>query len=561
MYQKLLSHSFALFLILGISQANDLALFQTPLAEALKSGTTKQSVASINNKDLRLAAQQMLANNYPNAYRIIEVQPMLAPSSMGEKLAIGKGYGLYQGVTGIVLQKGENTILVEGLEEGKKAAILIPQWQYERPFILEPVTPEMKKQFDRDKDGKLSGDESKAMQNMRKSKAKQNNLLEEYDSDKNGTLDKAEKQAMKEMSQSEYTLHNGINKISLHKEGLAYISYFFEEPEKEKNIKLHFVNAKVNGYFDITKHDNQDWDTLLDKACYPIIDAIGKNIQIAYPVKTFQQYTKSKGVELVKIYDRICQMEYDLMGLPQYKRSVPNKILARATHIGLMYKDVHGTAYNHNTMHFMAEPNEIISNSWGIAHEIGHAHQLRPEFNWSGLGEVSNNIFSLYVTTSLGNKSRLSEEGSYQRAREEIINTGKSYLELPNNRLNIRTRLVPFWQLQLYFTRHGYPDFYPDLFEALRRQNAEALATGTPRDGKIIAPLQLNFIKQACIVSQTDLTDFFEKWGFFKVGEWEVNDYETGVYKMTAEMVQSCKEEIAAMNLPKPQMDITTCED
>lgn len=62
-----------------------------------------------------------------------------------------------------------------------------------------------------------------------------------------------------------------------------------------------------------------------------------------------------------------------------------------------------------------------------ISNEVGHVHQLRPYFNWGGLGEVSNNVFSLYVTTSFGNPSRIAEQGNYQSARDSIINRGISF--------------------------------------------------------------------------------------------------------------------------------------
>lgn len=72
---------------------------------------------------------------------------------------------------------------------------------------------------------------------------------------------------------------------------------------------------------------------------------------------------------------------------------------------------------------------------------------------------------------------------------------------------------------------------------------------------------QLNFVKQVCRVGKTDLTDFFEKFGFFSVGEWEGDDYGPYFYQMTPEMVKECKEAIAAMNLPKPKIDPSTLED
>nr|WP_315817119.1 M60 family metallopeptidase [Paraflavitalea speifideiaquila] len=73
---------------------------------------------------------------------------------------------------------------------------------------------------------------------------------------------------------------------------------------------------------------------------------------------------------------------------------------------------------------------------------------------------MSNNIFSLYGTTSFGNKSRLSEQKNYQKAKDSIIARKISYLQDKD----VFNRLVPFWQLQLYFAGVGnYKDFYPDL--------------------------------------------------------------------------------------------------
>jgi hypothetical protein len=71
----------------------------------------------------------------------------------------------------------------------------------------------------------------------------------------------------------------------------------------------------------------------------------------------------------------------------------------------------------------------------------------------------------------------------------------------------------------------------------------------------------LNFVKQACRVGKTDLTDFFDLYGFFWVGELEYNDYGNYHYSMTQKMVDECKAEIKAMNLPQPRIDLTTLTD
>jgi hypothetical protein len=211
-------------------------------------------------------------------------------------------------------------------------------------------------------------------------------------------------------------------------------------------------------------------------------------------------------------------------------------------------------------MHLVVDPDRVIKDDpcWGFSHEVGHVHQTSPFFHWGGLGEVSNNVYTMYVTTSFGNSSRLSNQGNYEKARQSIIDGGISYLQDDD----VFNRLVPFWQLHLYFSGLGnYPDFYPDLHEAFRQQEPLPGDTDGRRGNNMTAEYQLNFVKTACKVSNTDLTDFFEKWGFFSVGEFELNDYGKFSYKMTHDMVEACKNEIKAMNLPKPKTDITALAD
>jgi len=72
---------------------------------------------------------------------------------------------------------------------------------------------------------------------------------------------------------------------------------------------------------------------------------------------------------------------------------------------------------------------------------------------------------------------------------------------------------------------------------------------------------QLNFVKTACEVAKLDLTDFFNKYGFFFVGTLEYDDYGKYTYTMTQEMVDACRLAIKNMNLPKPKADLTALRD
>ena len=68
-------------------------------------------------------------------------------------------------------------------------------------------------------------------------------------------------------------------------------------------------------------------------------------------------------------------------------------------------------------------------------------------------------------------------------------------------------------------------------------------------------------MKVCCDVSATDLTDFFDTWGFFWVGEVTVRDYRRYHYRITQQMVDDTKAYIANKKYKKPAEDITLIED
>ncbi|GGH19104.1 hypothetical protein FAZ19_11090 [Sphingobacterium alkalisoli] len=500
-----------------------LTVFEDPLALKLKKGVKKADIDKIADPQIKEVALQLLADKYETAYRYASYPALLSPSILGRELSIGDGYSKYENITGVYLPKGRHIILVDGITGDKEVNLIVPNWNRRAPEGIEPT-----------KDPKGWG-----------------------------------------IEKVEFKLRNGINIIELTAFGsLAYIDYFSATPKEEQPVQVHFLNGQVNGYFDAAKHTDADWNRLLDHAVYPIIDAIGKHIQIAYPVEACKQYAYGRGVELIANYDSLIYRQHRIMGLIKHNKVPDNKILSRVNYNYYMFRDGDGVAYMGtnpgNAMPLVVDPARVIKGDpcWGFSHEVGHVHQTRPAFNWGGLGEVSNNLFSLYVTRSFGNPTRVAEQGNYKSATDSIINKGISYLQDPD----VFNRLVPFWQLQLYFEGiGGNTDFYPDLFEAFRKQAAEQRPQGRGRGGNWAsdrmmgnnnpAVHQLNFVKTACEVSKVDLTDFFDSYGFFYVGEFTLNDYGNYTYDMTQELVDSCKNAIKAMNLSRPKVDITTLTD
>lgn len=492
----------------------DLALFSDKLLLKLNRKVSQKQIDAVKNPELKSLAEQLLNKRYKTDYRVAEFEPILSPRALGKQLMIGDGYSKYEHITGIFLPEGEQVIVVDNIPEGKKVGLIVPDWNRRAP---EGIVP--------DKDPAGWG-----------------------------------------IKKQIFELKNGVNLIPVQKGGLAYVDYYTDDPNEKTAIKIHFVNGKINGYFDLEKHTDKDWNRLIDNAVYTMLDARGKHIQVVYPIESYKKYAYGKGRELISNYDQLVFRQYEIMGLKKYNKIPKNRILSRVNYNYYMFRDADGVAYMGTkpgyAMPLVVDPSRVVKGDpcWGFSHEVGHVHQLKPYLNWGGLAEVSNNIYSLYVTKSFGNKSRLLEQNNYEKAKKEIIQKRISYLQDPD----VFNRLVPFWQLHLYFQGQGQqPDFYPDLFEAFRKQGEKEKTTDnswTSRGGNP-ALYQLNFIKIACEVSKTDLLDFFEEYGFFYVGEFDIQDYGKYTYKMTQEMVDECKKAIRQMNFPKPKITISSLTD
>ncbi len=469
----------------------------------LEAGVSAQDLTSFKSDLLRSVAAAMLEGTYDTTYRTVRYEAYPSPSELGRTLKLGDGFSRYENITGIYLEAGEHVVLV-GSTGGKILWLLVPDWMRKPAAGVTPAK------------------------------------------DPNGWGLRKQVDELKE----------GVNVVQVTKSGNAYVSYFDDHAQQAPEVAIHFPTGKVNGFFDASKHTNADWDRLLDRAVSPILDARGKHIQVAYPVEWFNVYTRGKGVELIRNYDAMLHHHYTLMGLVKYNKVPRNRILARVNFNYYMFRDSDGVAHlgDKSTMRKVADPNVVITGDpcWGFCHEVGHVLQMRPQMTWGGLTEVSNNLFSLYTVGQMGNPSRIKAQKNYASARKNIIEAEpkKSFLD----HKDVFDRLVPFWQLHLYFSRNGRPDFYADVMEQMRGRPDAGIRDDSIRN-------QFEFVKICCDVAQLDLTEFFEKWGFFWVGELTVNDYRKYHYTITPQMVEETRAYIAKKQYQKPAVDITLIED
>lgn len=373
-----------------------------------------------------------------------------------------------------------------------------------------------------------------------------------------------------EWKDSVYPLKPGKNTIKTTNRGHGYLNYYTDNYKKAPDVKISFLSGgKANGYFDGARHTNEDWKKLLNGAPSVIMDIKGKYVQLAYPVKALKEQCPDDGLGLINIYDKIIDIQHQIMGLVKYDCRPKNKMFGRVIWQGFMHADGVGAAFHNDTMPSVANVKAITKESWGIAHEFGHVNQTRPGMKWVATTEVTNNIFSIW-TQYLHNPDFLTiEHYKMEDGSGNIVEGGRfnAYLnsalitkdpwlcqkgpdrmtDYHNGNSDHFVKLCPLWQLQLYFAAagKGNPDLYADIFQITRKTKDADFTHGQH---------QLNFMKRACDATKQDLTDFFKKVGMLVPLDKEMLDYSNGHMTITQ---KDCDDLVKhAAKYPKPESPV-----
>lgn len=143
-----------------------------------------------------------------------------------------------------------------------------------------------------------------------------------------------------------------------------------------------------------------------------------------------------------------------------------------------------------------------FKNNWGTYHEFGHNCQQNTTWNWSALGEATNNLFSYKIAKAFGYKFK------YLHAPNDWNTAGMAYVTSNSTTknfdsdvtLNSFSRTIPFVQLLEKF------DYGLMTYIYTRARHAPRLANND-QDKKD------NFYEWACEYTKTDLIPFFQAWG------------------------------------------------
>ncbi|PFQ50853.1 peptidase M60 [Bacillus cereus] len=328
----------------------------------------------------------------------------------------------------------------------------------------------------------------------------------------------------------EFELKPGENNISSSRGGILYFYNMNNDGEVAASV-IH--GGSHFPLFILGKHTKKDWDAMLKKYKNPYaVELKGERSLITASPEAVENYMgETDPVELMRLHDKIIRFENSVAGLSEDGvglSKAPNHYIQfvekrKPDKDDWMFATHYHTGYVPETMDRVLNIKRLQGDGWGPWHEVGHLHQQAPWF-WSGVGEVTVNIYSLSVQRMLGNKSSLEEDGHYKKAF--------AYLDNPDAQKKMEEfeKLVMFWQLDLAYGEH----FYPNLHQ-MYRLLPEFEMPASDEDKKQM------FIYMASKAAEQNLVPFFEKWGL------SPND--------------EVREKIENLNLPKLEKEIWKATD
>ncbi|MCM1108994.1 MAG: M60 family metallopeptidase [Clostridium sp.] len=335
----------------------DEEVFADDIYSMLKPGITQERINQMNNDFYKLLAQKMFDGEYTTDYRVASYKCYTDPLKLSELWnAPGKQYDRLAGVTGINISKGTHAVVVSGIPAGISVRLSIMAW---------------------------------------------------YEGKDGNSFDGGNPQHF------EYTLKNGVNTINytFDYDGLAYICYYADDSSLYPDIKVHFVNAQVNGYLSPDK-TNEEMYELCDKAVNTCMDVWGTKVHSIWTAQGLRDYCKaSDGVSLgyrqyMNVLDSLIQWEHELLGFVKYNRVPDTRTMAYTNYTYYMFQGGWGVSFHHNTESRVLNCRTLMYNDddaiWGLSHEWGHQHQMKPYFCWAGMSEITNNTNSYYNIMAMG---------------------------------------------------------------------------------------------------------------------------------------------------------------
>ena len=368
-------------------------------------------------------------------------------------------------------------------------------------------------------------------------------------------------------------LARGLNIVDAQKDALYYIIYTADTKSMTKPlsqwpaIKIHIEGGRVNGYYDVSRHSDRDYQALLRAATHERFTVRGGESLFNFKTSTYKTVWPSTIDKSICWFDSLTVWEKELMGFCESvatgQRAHSHSFLSGGESIFPIYynnpnfaiEGVESDAGYANSTPYRTSYNSVacIRNSfdvsrpdmddWCAAHECGHNNQRA--INLEGGTEVSNNLFSNYIRYL---------DGLTTSAGSPLSTVMTEYARhIPFFVRDVNSQLRMYWQLYLYYhLAQKNTAFYPTLFQELRKDPLTLWGSATNSS--------LKFVRKVCQVAGEDLTDFFTAWGFFEpFTNLAIEDY--GSHTMTVRQADINRTLTEIAKYPKKNREILFVED
>lgn len=354
-----------------------------------------------------------------------------------------------------------------------------------------------------------------------------------------------------------YPLHHGYNAIYAPNDGEVFISYLLNNVDKSCNsypdVKVHIEGGTCTGCFDMRghHHTNTEWlwlkTNMFPNATY--LHVKGNSVMLNVYRESVVSESNAEGV--MNIWDFIFDQLQSLSGCDSYKESGHYKMMVNPFDNGTTGTNPFWNNSIHGSSHPGLKSDGLFCYSklanigtdggqiWEAAHELAHGHQ--DPINLAGQTESSNNSLVQCLTVMAqhymgtnkfqevrssrgdgvkGLVSRFNQDGGYSWIDYGSMRTQSG----DYNDVWISNKMI--FQLWLYFDYLGYyqPNGansntgYSFITELYERMRGSGLVHSSSKSNPGLASKDyLLLAKYASQITQTDLSEFFEAWGFWKL--------------------------------------------
>jgi hypothetical protein len=273
------------------------------------------------------------------------------------------------------------------------------------------------------------------------------------------------------------------------------------------NTKLRSVDVTIKGavkapYFKLGETSEQEWNASIRNNPAPWAELATDNIVLTVP--SYRIRNLSNPVELMRFWDEVMDADADLAIIDKKRVHKERIIVDSDMAFGYMFTDLDRIVVPDDASCelMLDEAGLRGKGSWGAFHELGHRHQFR-ELNFPGTGEVTVNLYTMYVYDKVLHKGMYNHEGMETEAL--MLKAVKNYLD--NNPTFDKWCNDPFLALSMYtqiINAFGW-----DAIKAAHTSYRNLPKDQYPTADQAKTDLWFNTI---CKATNSNLSRFFEVW-------------------------------------------------